>query len=123
MREIKFRVWDSTNNRMVGIVDFDTLWFNKNELSRFDDVIAQPFTGLKDKNGKEIYMGDVIQQRFQPNQNIKKYKYDKGYIVYMQNHACFGIQWDEGDWTLNLTEFDGRVIGNIYENPELLSCE
>lgn len=78
-------------------------------------------TGLKDKNAKQIYKGDIIQQKFQPNINIKKFVFDKGQISWMADSASFGIIWEDGDITENLTNIkELTIIGNIYENPELV---
>jgi len=78
-------------------------------------------TGLKDKNGKEIFEGDVVQY-----QNTKVPSADsKGVIRYFDNWAMFGIDIEHNE--PRALFFNGladhislEVIGNIYENPELL---
>jgi uncharacterized phage protein (TIGR01671 family) len=70
------------------------------------------YTGLTDKNGKEIYEGDIIHLKFgELNANLVV-KWDK----YM------GLKYHNGGWT-SLVHVDthGEVIGNIFENPELLN--
>ena len=110
MREIKFRVWDKNKKQMFYPDDFG----NKIKLPG-EDVnkkysIYMQYTGLKDKNDKEIYEGDIIEF----NNKLKL-------IVY----------WDNGGFALkNLTNTAEiplvdiirpiKVLGNIYENPELL---
>ena len=77
------------------------------------------YTGLKDKNGKEIYEGDVVRAR-------SKY-IDAVYVVYWEARSCqfrcyspkSGKQYDKTHDMLWADE----VIGNIYENPELLEVE
>jgi len=122
MREIKFRAWNKTNKIMynvekmvwanyglcgVYVIDIDNkqLWFWITEI----DILQ--FTGLKDKNGKEIYEGDVLS-------NIK-FKDGSGYEtqqeVYFEN-GCFGIGMGE---LFRVKECE--VIGNIYKNPELMN--
>lgn len=124
MREIKFRTWDETGKEMIGPNDF---YQNADgsagcHLSDFfeihedgavgvehENVIFMQFTGLKDKNGKEIYEGDVLELG-----------------------APFGnqeVQWNDDGWflqaghdRLSTHAAHLEVIGNIYENPELLKA-
>lgn len=81
------------------------------------DTVGQ-FTGLHDKNGKEIYEGDIVKYRDSMGQHIEKVIFDKG---------CFyaGMHWGSSTRlapkliNTRITE----VIGNIYDNPELLEGE
>lgn len=106
-REIKFRAWHKENREMREVTNLDLPNTTENEW-----LVAMQYTGLVDKNGKEIYEGDVIE--YQESKHIK---------VRCQ------IEWEIGGWTatntmqglanLRLSEM-WEVIGNIYENPELL---
>lgn len=107
-RIIKFRAWDKDTKVMF-------------EVSRHSfplhDVIDEgwplmQFTGLTDKNGKEIYEGDIV-QNYDFNGHMSRYKvayFENGFYLFRDKRAKFDIWW-------NLVE----VIGNIYENPELLT--
>lgn len=117
-RELKFRAWDKTNRR---IFVAHAINFNKGivyevievgtQRDPFSKVELMQFTGLKDKNGKEIYEGDIVE--------------DNGYRLRYQ------IIFEDGEFRLDgKTSFslrgivpflnDYEIIGNIYENPELL---
>lgn len=100
MREIKFRVWDELQKQMRQ-VDLLPL--------PYKDVLMQ-YTGLKDKNGKEIYEGDVV-----------KIDGDKKYIGEIKWNVL-GFVCDYGiDGIKNHLPDYVEIIGNIYENPELLT--
>lgn len=124
MRDIRFRAWDSSEEEMINwgklIYDPDDWLLGILRGENNEDVLIQ-YTGLKDKNGKEIYEGDIIQQ------NYMNCKEELGFI------SC-GETAD--DWLLQLVpdniygrfghlssaidNDNAKVIGNIYSNPELL---
>jgi len=103
-REIKFRAWDKDKKIMVGDIDIDyTITMNGyiQELQKY--YILLQYTGLKDKNGKEIYEGDIIK-----NPIVKD---DKGTTINWDYNILLWVEQ-------NCESFE--VIGNIYKNPELL---
>lgn len=121
MREIKFRAWDEELEMMMPPVDLSTGLQNYKWLGRADLPIMQ-FTGLKDKNGVEIYEKDLLgTYRTQGVIDVI------GEIVFDIDYATFIIQYTNGGWAylwehLNNNRNTGReIIGNIYENKELLS--
>lgn len=138
-RIIKFRAWDTQRQRIVGvdilafgeekpyiIVDEDSVWNEDPETGEAEclipmiDVELMQFTGLKDKNGKEIYFGDICKYEDESGKSqvgiVKDYGYFKGYI-----EAIGGDEEGNQDLELHdLYQDNYEVIGNIYENKELL---
>lgn len=126
MREIKFRRFNTINNEMVS---WDTLCGETYAYDGQGSAIPTPlgilnddenwmeFTGLQDKNGKEIYEGDILND-------------EDG--IYLVRNCRMGFEWFglsgdsiknsiySGDWTIDIT---GTIIGNIHENPELLKSD
>lgn len=123
MREIKFRAWDSELGFMVdekhylitlgGKILFDN---NGEAYDQTNKSKLMQFTGLKDKNGKEIYEGDIIRAVHVGKAGNESYSrpYE---VTYPGDIAAF----DAGGCFLSkFTNGEIEVIGNIYENPELL---
>lgn len=134
-REIKYRVWDNLRgcyaNPMNTLLNQGALyyrhWGEEEEcevISPYDhdDIIIEQYTGLKDKNGKEIYEGDIITETIDDGSN----KIIQMYEVYWDiDTLCWSIKGVKGfDYNLHddlwQTNSSREVIGNIHENPELL---
>lgn len=113
MRIIKFRYWEKPD----ASVNFEgKMHYNSDEY--FNKWCGNPeyetmqFTGLLDRNGKEIYEGDIVVGK-ELEVLEKKEKYWKEVVV-----------WMNGFWSppmMTLMEAEPEIIGNIYENPELIS--
>lgn len=112
-REIKFRSWDPLKKEMMQAGSLND-WFGAISKLRINPIKANPheifmqFTSLKDKNGVEIYEGDIL--RYDGEERIVVYEAPSFELQLKETRA---FAWD------NWAEF-GEIIGNIYQNPELL---
>jgi uncharacterized phage protein (TIGR01671 family) len=127
MREIKFRAWDNFFKQMY-YFDFENnievrsghLWIVHEEgaiSSKSPSIKIMQYTGLKDRNDKEIYVGDLVAVVDYANwEGLYKIIWDEKNLMYMLEDA-FGDRE-------KLCEFEEYLVkGNIYENPELLEVE
>lgn len=115
-REIKFRAWDVMKGNWMPMDDGECYYVPLSHVMDQSMIIEQ-FTGLKDKNGKEIYEGDIM-----------RYDAIDYQVLWEDYYADFEtkrlnspwIPWDNAGYTLHFLASVGKVIGNIHENPELL---
>lgn len=108
MRELKFRGWIRYQKRMI-YADIDTL--NNWSVPYSDWSEVMQYTGLKDKKGRLIYEGDILDYQWKSSTR------DLLVVEWSNQDACFFIGGVKTDYAVAY----GEVIGNIYENPELLS--
>ena len=118
MREIKFRAWDSANARMLQLHNISSKFSDIENMGFLDLPILQ-YTGLKDKNGKEIYEGDIV--NLIPDGYVKElatveWDYDNASWVYCRISSLEIVHGSKVYVKWKPVE----VIGNIYENTELL---
>ena len=122
MKDIKFRVWDNERNAMFNSksvdIDFfegkieitsDTIRYDEVYTDEIKDFELMQYVGCKDKNNKEIYEGDIVK--------IKEYI---GQIIYSKGMFFIDVKGNFYLPIYNVSEFI-EVIGNIYENPDLLN--
>ncbi len=132
-REIKFRAWNGKNKEFVYEVLCCGEDINSVLNSKTSGLIFQQFTGLHDKNGKEIYEGDILkdpahypngyQHSLNNQTGVAYYDTELG-GWYITNNLTDGKHETPNPQTLQLaTAKNYEVIGNIYENKELLEVE
>lgn len=117
IREIRFRYWNTTNNKMVNDPVIPTKrecdWTLEQYFSERGWVWMQ-YTGLEDNTGQDIYEGDIINCRTELSTINKEVEF---------NNGIFGVSSASGDYFIPLADLNGRpvVVGNIYQHPELLT--
>lgn len=130
MREIKFRAWDDEKRKYT--YSFEGYDFrnhtNDGEYyflvcsgekinGDYYELTLEQYTGLKDKNGKEIYEGDIVDPVSEDNIFIK------GLIEFDSDAGSFVLKNENGRWQrfgVTVIADDLEIIGNIHKNPELL---
>lgn len=143
MRDIKFRVWDKAENKWFPLKNCPAFLLNNDQKENLvfitkdgpypipqtgqdsggrNRLVVQQFTGLKDKYGKEIYEGDLIQYNRQSsydgtNFEVKWSEDRWGWVLVSENGDFLGNEYTpEGDRYKFI-----EIVGNIFENSQLLS--
>ncbi len=136
-RELKFRVWNGSemvydvtvgkfgvfyvNPSNNGLDPIDSASLTPLTTKYHDDTPVMQFTGLKDKNGVEIFEGDVIEMEARFTYDVRFE--DAMFVCYHLNtRGIKGVKWGplHRFFDPDFTEYHVAVIGNIYSNPELL---
>lgn len=115
MNDIKFRAWDRRKNifqKLIGFICQGSqyrIWYEKgsqiiNESFHESNIVIERYTGLKDKNGKEIYEGNILETSNSDDPNYEL------------------VEWGTQEWQPDFIPLcDTLIVGNIHENPELLT--
>lgn len=111
-RDIKFRIWNDYDKKMI--------YWNELLKSNLANIFTIPsynkwlmqYTGLHDKNGKEIYEGDIV-----------KYENMTGKIMFFNGSFIMSNFEETEEWELGVINEELEIMGNIYDNPELLGGE
>ena len=113
----KFRAWDKENKEMVEVelLGKKVLLIKDGEWENIEDFEVMQYTGLKDKNGKEIYEGDLLKH---PTGVVAEIKYENDVASFVAVYTA------NDDMEMNHLDREiikkCEVVGNIFENPELL---
>jgi len=128
MREIKFRGWHNKKKEMFSPEEmgrdqltimpdgrgFINVHGSSTRLSSFPDMIPMQYTGLKDTDGVDIYEGDYV-----------RCSLAEGVVKYWNSQGSFRIDYPKGSIAFPMLHFnscsDYKIIGNIYQNPELIT--
>lgn len=143
MRELRFRVWDKVTERYYAVsgLEYDEsgelceIYLVRIEIDESNptanvrkpsDVVLEQYTGIKDKNGREVYEGDVVEQFVCGVKMFKGKPCGKRTIWQVrwnEYECCFELHYLKGslfgDSLMNKDD-ELEVIGNVHENPELI---
>ena len=117
----RFRAWDKDYKKMIEIEnmnwsngEFESIGYGLTSLRAANKIELMHSTGLKDKNDKEIFEGDIVKM------SKDVYSEPTYYEVVRHRGGAYRLESKQHGCELWLRHTDCEVVGNIYENPELL---
>jgi uncharacterized phage protein (TIGR01671 family) len=121
-RPIKFRVWDFFHKQWItgAAIELNGCIINTSFAEPETNCVALQYTGLTDKNGKEIYEGDILKNPYDVNNKII------GQVLYESDYGGYIFQWKRRGQDYKITNlncdvaFHSAIVGNIFEHSELL---
>lgn len=136
MRQIKFRVWNKKTNNWVeccGPSELNSLdgvnlfgetillggFMDGVSIEDLNECVALQFTGLKDKNDKDIFEGDIVRICNTNSVTGEDLSWN-GEIYFDKSFAQFRIKSKTSSYSLSSSQIFGEIIGNLFKNPELL---
>lgn len=120
-REIKFRAWSIEHKKMLPVHDAKFVngqMIGAKGIGWDDTVEVMQFTGLLDKNGKEIYEGDILQYE---NPNSPKEGAIRGPVTFVRGRYTIDGTTENNYFLAPSFGRHHKIIGNIHENPELIT--
>jgi hypothetical protein len=127
--KIKFRVWDKLAKQYIYsdkgyqghyLLTLSGGFHNLQNGASGNECVVEQWTGLVDKTGRDIYLGDIISFRYFTDPGWTEFKEDSGEVLFEDAMFCFkkGVLWATNDANFDVESL--TIIGNINENPELL---
>ena len=128
MKIIKFRAWDKTRKKMKYFETINDLSLYFMDNANLSKIGLMQFTGLKDKNGKEIYERDIVQtgvggkltSGIKRKADVRWFHRTGQWCIFLPTSFMMITSTSLEMRPFGLWQFECEVIGNIYENPELL---
>lgn len=126
----RYRAWDKIRKTMYEVDDIMSIDFGKSEISvmtlffertnyyKFDDIVLMQSTGLQDKNGKEIFEGDVLKVT-NLDTWLEVVSFNKDKAMFASKETKREVEETPLYDLFNTDIFEIEIIGNIYTNPEL----
>ena len=126
----RHRAWDKIHKTMYEVDDIMSIDFGKSEISvktlffertnyyKFDDIVLMQSTGLADKNGKEIFEGDILSIETD-EENVKvEVSWDNKHALFIFESKKYNEKEALGE-LLEDNSYPFKIIGNVWEDPEL----